>query len=116
MPSPLRLEKLNNLLREEIAKILAREIEFPAETMVTVTRVLISPDGNYAAVYVSILGSRPKEALENLVKNVYNIQKRLNRSVKMRPVPKIRFEIDKEEFRREKVEKSLSKLKEKGEV
>lgn len=107
---------MNNLLREEIAKILERELEFPGGTIVTVTKVDISPDKQYAAIFVSLLGTRPEKAMEILSKNTYTIQHLLNRKMRMRPVPKIHFAIDEEEFRRETVEKSIAKLKQKGEL
>ena len=116
MATERRLEKLGVLLREELSKILEREIEFPDGTFVTVTRADITPNRKSATVFVSLLGSRPKEAMEILVKSRYNIQHLINRKVSMRPVPKIRFEIDQEEFRREQVEKSISDLKKKGEL
>lgn len=116
MASERRLEKLNNLVKEELSKIIVRDLDFPDDTLITITHVILSPDVKYAAVFVSVLGKSPKEALEILSKNVYNIQHLLTRRLKMRPVPKIHFEVDEEELRREKVEKSLSKLKKKGEI
>lgn len=115
MPSERRVEKLNNLVREELARILDREFEFPQNAMLTVTRVSISPDGHYADVLVSIIGSKGK-TLEILAKNVYTIQQMLNRRMRVRPVPKIRFALDEAELKREGVEKSLSDLKKKGEI
>ena len=116
MASIRRIEKLNMLLQEELARIIDREADLPVGTILTVTRVTISPDAHYATVFVSLLGKNPKEALEILKKNVYTIQQMLNRRVKMRPVPKIRFEIDKAELQREKVERALAKLKRKREM
>ena len=117
MPSPRRVEKLNNLLREELAAILVREIEFSEGTLVTVTRVIVSPDAHYATALVSITPeNRQKIALEILAKNIYDIQQTINRRVRTRPVPKITFRIDEEEERRERVEHSIAQLKQKGEV
>lgn len=111
MASERRIEKMKNLLREELAKILDREVDFPQDSIVTITKVSISPDAYYAAVFISILGKEPASALEILQKKVYNIQQALNRRVRMRPVPKIRFAIDEGELQREKIEKSLARLK-----
>lgn len=116
MASERRIEKLNQLVREEIAKSLDRGIEFPPETLVTVTRVLISEDLLYAACFISVFGENKKEVMEILSKNLYNIQQGINRRLKIRPVPKIHFALDEEEIRREGVEKSLAELKRKGEV
>jgi len=116
MPSELRREKIENLLREELAKILDRDIEFPRGTIVTVTRVKSSVDGHYASVYVSILGVDPAGALATLKKTVYHIQKSINKKLRIRPVPRIAFKIDEEEFNRERVEKRIAGLKRKGEL
>jgi ribosome-binding factor A len=111
MPSPRRLEKISNLLKEEIAAILDREIDVPEEILLTVTRVIVSSDSHYGDVFVSILGGGPASMREILGKNIYHIQQKLNRRVRMRPVPKIRFFLDESEMRREGIEKALSALK-----
>lgn len=116
MPTELRREKIENLLREELAKILDRDLEFPARTIVTVTRVKNSVDGHYATAYVSILGADPAGALAILKKTIYHIQKSINKKIRIRPVPRIAFKIDVEEFNRERVEKQIAGLKRKGEL
>ena len=117
MPSPRRVEKLSNLIREELAVYLAREIEFPDSMLVTITRVTVSPDAHYASAMISVLPSHAeKSALEILAKNIYHIQQAVNRRMRTRPVPKITFRIDEGEERREHVEQSLAQLKQKDEV
>ena len=116
MASERRAEKLNMLLQEEIARILDREAEIPEGSLLTVTRVQVSSDVHYASVFVSILGNDPKGVIKFLRKNVYAIQQALNRKVRMRPVPKIRFSIDEGEYERERVERSLAKLKKEEEI
>jgi len=116
MASPRRLEKLSNLLKEEIARIIDREVEFPEDAIATITRVEVSPDVHYAAVFLSLLGIKPGDALAVLKKNIYSLQQILNRRVRMRPVPRIKFMIDEGEVKREGVERSLAELKQKGEV
>jgi ribosome-binding factor A len=111
MPSPRRREQLNVLFREQIAAIVDREVEFVEGAMVTFTRVELSPDGRYATAYISVLGGSAADALAMLEKNVYPVQQAVNRAVRMRPVPKIRFARDDGETRREKVEESLGALK-----
>ena len=107
---------MSAVMREEIARVIERDIEFGRGVMVTVTRVAISPDGFYATAYVSVLGGSPGGALAVLQKNVYDIQQAINRALRMRPVPKIRFAVDEEEERRERVEASLAKLKKTDQV
>ena len=116
MPTVPRGEKLNMLLRDELGKIIDREIEFPEGSLVTITHVVTSPDLRYATVLLSILNADPNRILEMLDKNVYPIQQQLNRKLRMRPVPRIRFAVDEEEVRRESVERSLAEIEHKGEL
>ncbi|QQG45550.1 MAG: 30S ribosome-binding factor RbfA [Candidatus Sungiibacteriota bacterium] len=116
MPSERKVEKLNDLLQEELSQILEREVEFPENTFVTITRVAVSPDRQYATIFISVYGGAEQSILEILAKNIYNIQQRINRTLRQRPIPKINFEIDREEIRREIVEKSLAELKRKKEL
>lgn len=116
MPSERRLEKLSDLMEEELSSIISREVELPEGILVTITRVVISPDGHYAAIFISVLGGEAKSALEILQKRVYNIQQRLNRRLRVRPIPKIHFAPDLGEMHREKIEKTLAELKRSEEV
>ena len=113
MATQKRTEKLQNLLREEISEILAEDIEFPEGFLVTLTKSFISRDLHYADVFVSCLRTDSEqnlteaddaktisEILEILRKNIYHIQQRLNRKLRIRPVPRIRFLLDSDEVKR----------------
>ena len=104
------------LMRDELGKIIDRDIEFAETTLVTITRIATSSDLRYATVFLSVLNGSDTNVLELLAKNVYHIQQRLNKILRMRPVPKIRFAIDEEELRRESLEKSLAQIKQTGEL
>ena len=51
-----RTSRVDELLREEITRILSREVQDPRLGFVTVTAVEVSPDLRNARVYVSFLG------------------------------------------------------------
>ncbi|MBI2640690.1 MAG: 30S ribosome-binding factor RbfA [Candidatus Sungbacteria bacterium] len=114
MAAEKRIERLKEFLKEELSGILDRELEFPDESLVTITKVEVSPDKYYATAFISVLGADTEKIMEILRKNVYNMQQLLNRRVRMRPVPRISFAIDEGEMEREKIEKSLAKLKRDG--
>lgn len=116
MASPRRIEQLSVFLKEEVGKIIDRELEFPEGSLVTLTRMIISKDARYATIFFSVLGASESDVLAVFEKNIYAIQQTLNRAVRMRPVPQIRFLSDMAEARREGVEKSLAELKQKGEL
>lgn len=109
-----RIEKLNELLKGEISRIVSREIDIPPGTMITITRVETTDNKLASRVYFSVFESEKgdeKNLQKQLDRQTFFIQKILNRRMRIRPVPKIRFLIDKEEKNRERVEKLLSELK-----
>ena len=111
MASARRIEKIQNLIREVIAGIMNRELAFPAGTLVTVTRVRVSEDLFYGTVLVTILAGSPegeRAALGQLKDATGALQHALNRTLRMRPVPRIAFAVDQNEKQRERIEKLLN--------
>lgn len=103
-----RIIKLNALLRDEAAQAIKNEIDFELNVIITVTRANVSPTLENANISVSVYPENMiKKVLETLNKKIYNIQQVLNSRLKMRPVPKIRFEIDQSEKNAEKIDKLL---------
>lgn len=109
MAEERRIEKVNILIRDTLADILGRELEFPEGIIVTLTRVVCSPDLYYASAYASVFPKKEKEVLSLLIRKTPHIQALLNKKLRMRPVPRIAFKIDEEEKKRERIEKLLSK-------
>ena len=92
-----RIERANSVIQEELGKIIQREVEFPTGCLVTITRVECSVDLSDARVYVSVLPNESlKRVIEILSKLIYVLQKMLNRKLRMRPIPKIRFVAEKQ--------------------
>ena len=92
MPKSHRHERIADLIREQIADILLREEELPDEVVVTVTRVMLSDDREHAGIAVSVLPSeRTQDILTQLEEQAGAIQHLLNRRLRIRPVPRIRF-------------------------
>lgn len=109
---PQRTEKLNELLKHEISGLILRELDFSKDTIITVTAVETSPDLKQAEVRVSIMPSlRSSQVLRNLNFKAFNIQKLLNKKIKMRIIPKIIFEIDKSELKTKRIDELLKDIK-----
>ena len=106
-----RIKKLNALLRDEIAQILTKELEKDDEALITVTGADVSPTLEHATIRISVY---PKNKTDKILKiingHIYQIQQLLNRKLAMRPVPKIRFEIDKSEERASQIDQLLNKI------
>ncbi|MGD0977033.1 MAG: 30S ribosome-binding factor RbfA [Minisyncoccia bacterium] len=109
-----RIKKLNDLLRDEVGKIILRENIAPEGVLITVLRAVISVTLEHATIYISVLPEdRSKEMLKKLKFKIYDIQQQLNKKLKIRTVPKIRFEIDTAELRAQHIEELLQKVGEK---
>ena len=57
---------------------------------------------------------KSQTALQILEKNIFDLQQLLNKKLKMRPVPKIRFEIDQSTAKTQHIEELLQKAKKEG--
>jgi ribosome-binding factor A len=74
-----RIERVNQLIKKELSQIILREIDFPCNVLVTLTRTDTSPNLIETKVFVSTLPeNRSQETLDILNKNVYMIQQALN--------------------------------------
>ncbi len=102
-----RIERINSLIREELGKILLKEVEFPG-ALVTITEVKTSKDIDKAMVGVSVLPSEESgETLKILNRNIRHLQYLLMKKINIKPMPQISFRIDHGPENLAKVEKLL---------
>ncbi len=107
-----RIERVNQLIKEEIGKLILREIDFSKDIMVTITGVETSSDLRQAKVMASVIPFlKAEKILRVLNSQIFNIQKLLNKKLNMKIVPKIRFELDKSGEKTSRVEQLLRKIK-----
>ena len=91
-----RISKVNKLIKREVGKIILIEVDFPRDIILTITKVEVSKDLRYADVFVSVLPpDKEAEIMELLKEEIYFIQQKLNRKLYMKPLPRIKFVIDK---------------------
>ena len=113
MASSQRIQKVNELLKRELGKIILKELEFPRDTLITITNIESSPDLRKAKVWVSVIpGNQISLALQVLKRNIYDLQKKLDKRLKMRPVPKIEFLKESKLGEAQKIEEILDKIRE----
>jgi len=107
-----RILRLNRLFKEELGKIILREIEFSTGTVVTITRIETSADLTSAKVFIGTFPEKfALDSLNILNGQIYFIQQKLNKKLNMRPVPKLIFRQEKETIKAGKVEELLEKVK-----
>jgi len=105
-----RLLKINQVIRQELSQILLRECEFNS-ALVSITQVETSPDLSRAKVKISVLPEKmTSEVLKKLNRQIFFLQKKLDKKLAFRPVPKISFVIDKSILEGSRVEELVQKI------
>ncbi len=92
-----RQNRIARLLQKELSLIFQSQTRMMHGTMVSVTRVKISPDLSICTAYLSIFPSdKGEELMKNINANVKTIRYELGTRVRnqMRIIPELRFFID----------------------
>ena len=105
-----RVEKLNELLRSELAVMINKE-GFLKNGLITITKVKCSSDLHLAKVYVSIL---PEGLTGTALKKIRNHNKffarELGKKLKLKYIPKINFIVDGAEKYVAQIEETINKI------
>jgi ribosome-binding factor A len=106
-----RIAKLNSLVQQEVANILAKEIEFPSSYFVTVSRTEVADDAESAKIWISVMPATHQQAVLDIVtKQIKDIQSILNKRLVMKFVPKLTFLIDESNERADRITKVLDHI------
>ena len=93
----VRLERVNQLLREELSELILRELKDPRlGSMLSITEVDTSPDLGLARVYVSVMAvpEEQSEVLRGLGSATGFLRRALRLRLKLRRIPELRFVLD----------------------
>ena len=105
-----RIERINQLIQEKIAGIISRDI-FVEGALITVQAVDTSKDLKYAKIKVSIMPFKDSlRAMKILQSQAVMIQDKLNSSVKIKFVPRIKFHLDRSEEMAGRIDKILKNI------
>ena len=103
-----RLERVNSLIKEELAKLIEKEVESPG-VLITITEVLTSKNMSQAIVGLSFFPSnKSKEVLKAMNQN-RDLERQLRKNLNIKPMPKIVFEIDRGLEKAARIEELLRK-------
>ncbi len=93
MPSAIRIRKIEDRIRDELAEMFLYEIEDPRLSGVMVTDVKVDRELEYASIYVSAVEGieRSGEVIEALTSAAGYIRRGLAQSVELRQFPRLRF-------------------------
>ena len=96
MSSPVRVQRVRELLKRQIGETLRREVQSPESGLLSVNDVDLTNDLLTATVYVGIIGSpaQTKQGMELLQKERKRIQGIVGRAVVLKYTPQLRFVLD----------------------
>lgn len=107
-----RTRRLDELLRQEIGAILAREVTDPRIGFATVTEVETAPDLRHARVWVSVIGSAEErtETLAALERAMVFVRRELGHRLRLKRIPELHIRLDDSAERGTRVLRLLTEL------
>jgi ribosome-binding factor A len=112
MAQGARPSRVGEEIRQEIGRLLAREVQDPAIGFVTLTRVKVSADLQLARVYYTALGDERarQETRRALERATPFLRRQLGAHLRLRRVPDLKFEFDQSVEQQDRIERILLDL------
>jgi len=110
---PYRPERLAELIKKEVSRILRDELKDPRIGFATVTSVEVSADLRHVKIYVSVYGSEEERqaTMAALQRAQSFVRNELGRCIRVRHTPEIIFKLDESIDHGMKVMRLLEKIK-----
>jgi ribosome-binding factor A len=107
-----RTERIDELLRQEIGEILAREVADPRIGFATVTEVETAPDLRHARVWISVIGERGEQAetIAALQRAMSFVRRELGTRLRLKRIPELQVRLDDSAERGTRVLRLISEL------
>ena len=104
--SEYRSEKIANHIRELAAIYVEKEAS--PTSLITVTRVILTPDNKNATILISVLPKEKENAAYGFLKrNLGEIRKYITKGLNVNPIPYLDVAIDEGEKNRQKIDELL---------
>lgn len=112
MAQGARPERVGEEIRQEIGRLLQREVHDPRIGFVTVTRVKMSPDLQQARIYYTLIGDErtKKETARGLDQARPFLRRQIASRIRLRRVPELTFEFDRGVEYQDRVEQLLREI------
>jgi ribosome-binding factor A len=115
MPSR-RIERINHLLRQEIAELLTREVKDAtlSSALISITEVDTSPDLRSAKVYFSVYGEEEEiqAARDHLTRAAGFLHRNLKGRLDLRHTPNLEFILDRSLARGDRIMRLMRTIEE----
>lgn len=104
--SDYRNEKIESHIRELAATYIEREAG--PTSLITVTRVMMSPDNKRARIMITVLPRDKEQAAFGFIRrNLGELRKYITKGLKINPIPFLEVAIDEGEKNRQKIDELL---------
>jgi len=112
MPSPMRLKRIQDRIRQDLSELLLFKMQDPRLSGVSVTDVRVDRELAYASVYVSSLAGSESadEILAGLESAKGFLRRELSQRAQLRYFPQLRFYWDPTPERADHIEKLLDQI------
>lgn len=111
-----RIEKVNQLIKETLSKIIKERLSLKNTVFLTIVKVDTSRDLRYSKVFLSVFPETDSNYIkETLRKEKARIHKELHGKLFMKPLPKLRFVIDETQGKISEIDKIFDKIKKENE-
>lgn len=108
----LRIEKINEHIREEIGKLFLSELRLKSGVFVTIAKIRTTPDLKNVRVFISVFPEQDTDyVMKSLEHELYKLQGLFNKRLRTRPLPRLIFEKDETEKNAQMVEETLLVIK-----
>jgi ribosome-binding factor A len=113
MPSPLRIQRIADRIREELSEMVVMQISDPRLSGISITDVKVDRELTFADVYVSHVEGheRAPEVLKGLEHASGFLRRQLAGRIELRVFPKLRFHWDPTPERADHIERLLAELR-----
>jgi len=113
----LRIEAGFHHLKDTLAEVLAKEVEFPVGVFVTVLETKVTANTAHAKVVLSVMPeNRQRDVLDTLYDYRREIKEGLSKSLRLRRIPELHYVFDITEAKAAVIESEINRLKETGEI
>lgn len=109
----LRIEKVQEFIKQEISQIILTDLKDPRVGFVTVTRVEVTGDLQHAKIFISLMGSpeQKESTLQGLQRALGFMRTEIGKRLHLRMVPNLSLAVDESLDHSVRIQKLLDEIK-----
>jgi ribosome-binding factor A len=109
----LRIEKVQEFIKQEISQIILTDLKDPRVGFVTVTRVEVTKDLQHAKIFISLMGSpeQKESTLQGLQRALGFMRTEIGKRLRLRMIPDLSLAVDESLDHSVRIQKLLDEIK-----